>query len=259
MNIIGLSALVGSYDNYIWVLHNDRFAWVVDPGQAEQVSNYLSKHQLTLDGILITHHHFDHVGGIAALKQQYPQCRVYGSLLTENPLIEVRVSEGDSIDLSGMATLNVLETPGHTPDHISYYAENIGLFCADTLFTAGCGRLLGGTPKQFADTLCRLRDLPDETAFYCAHEYTADNLAFALFVDSDNAALQQRKAIFSTEYPALQQGPLGNLKLEKETNPFLRFDKEPIRSQLITKGASTEAESLFKTLRDWKDQFDRQQ
>ena len=257
MTIIGLPALVGSYDNYIWILYQGTNAWVVDPGESQQVIAFLKQKQLNLQGILVTHHHFDHVDGIPALKQFYPHATVYGPQKTQNTEIQQRLKEGDTVQLFENFTLNIIETPGHTPDHISYYNDQ-ALFCADSLFTAGCGRLLGGTVDEFSHSLLTLRTLPDETPFYCAHEYTEDNLNFAIQVEPNNLALQQRLLNTKVQYPNIQTKPLGILKEEKETNPFLRFDFSEIKQQLIERGATDNPASLFKTLRHWKDQYDRQ-
>ena len=257
MKIIGIPALVGSYDNYIWVLYQNTKAWVIDPGESQQILDFLTQNHLVLQGILITHHHFDHTDGIAALKQHCPSATVFGPQKTENNLIQVRLKEGDTVPLFNDFMLTVLDTPGHTPDHISYYNEH-ALFCADALFTAGCGRLLGGTVEAFSQSLLTLRQLPDKTPFYCAHEYTKDNLNFAIQVEPNNPILQQRLADFSTEYPAPLTHSQGQLKIEKETNPFLRFDCPDIKQQLLNRGAEDSPASLFKTLRDWKDQYDRE-
>ena len=257
MNIIGLPALVGTYDNYIWVLYQDSQAWVMDPGQSQQVIDFLQQNQLSLQGILVTHHHFDHTDGIPALKEAYPKAVVYGPERTENANIQVRLKEGDQVELFKDFSLNVLDTPGHTPDHICFVNDQT-LFCADTLFAGGCGRLLGGTPEQYANSIIKLRALPDSTQFYCAHEYTEFNLKFASLVEPNNKALQQRIANLDIHYPSNKADAFCLLKEEKETNPFLRFDQPEVRSQLIARGAEDTPASLFKTLRHWKDQFDRQ-
>ncbi len=257
MKIIGLPALVGTYDNYIWVLYQDTKAWVIDPGESQQVIDFLKQHDLELQGILVTHHHFDHVDGIPALKQTYPNATVFGGQKTNNACIQIRLSEGERVELTSNFTLKVLETPGHTPDHISYYNDQ-ALFCADSLFTAGCGRLLGGTVDEFSQSLIKLRNLPDHTPFYCAHEYTQDNVNFAVQVEPNNLDLQQRLTNLTVHYPTIQTQPLGTLKLEKQTNPFLRFDLPEVKTQLLKRGANDNVASLFKTLRAWKDQYDQQ-
>ena len=257
MNIIGLPALVGTYDNFIWILHQDNQAWVIDAGESQQVIDFLKQNQLELQAILVTHYHFDHVDGIPGLKQAYPDAVVYGPEKTNNPYIQKRLKEGDQVTLTDDFSLKVLDTPGHTPDHICFY-NDLALFCADTIFTAGCGRLLGGTVEEFSDSLLKLRSLPDETPFYCAHEYTDHNLKFAILVEPDNAALQQRIEQTDIHYPQDRTTAQSTLKEEKETNPFLRFDQPDIKAQLLKRGATDNPASLFKTLRSWKDQFDRQ-
>ncbi|QKI89372.1 hydroxyacylglutathione hydrolase [Thiomicrorhabdus xiamenensis] len=258
IQIAGIPALVGTYDNYIWVLYDTskRKAWVFDPGESAPVIDYLEAHKLHLEGILITHRHFDHVDGIPGLKQTYPDAIVYGPVKTQNPLIEKRLQEGDEIKLSDELSFKVLDTPGHTEDHISYYNEH-ALFCADTLFTGGCGRLLGGTPQEFAESLIKLRNLPDHLDFYCAHEYTEDNLRFAAYVDENNAALKKRIENLDIHYPQIHNGQVSTLGLEKETNPFLRFDQQPIKDKLKSQGSDDSAEMLFATLREWKDRIDQ--
>lgn len=258
INVVGIPALVGTYDNYIWVLYDEekQLAWVVDPGESQQVIEYLQQHHLQLAAILITHRHFDHIDGVADLKAAYPECTIYGPKLTPFELIEQRLQEGDHITLDEQLHFDVIDTPGHTEDHISYVNDKM-LFCADTLFTAGCGRVLGGTNQQYADSIMKLRALDDDILFYCAHEYTADNLAFACYVDPNNQALQQRKNNTVIDYPAIHNGNVGTLGLEKQTNPFMRFDLEPIKSQLTAKGSDENPAHLFANLRAWKDRVDQ--
>jgi len=258
IKIVGIPALVGTYDNYIWILFDEHAAkaWVVDPGESQQVIDFLQQRNLDLAAILVTHRHFDHIDGIAALKQNFANCTVYGPELTPLNLIDKRLREGDQVTLSGDLSFQVLETPGHTEDHISYYNDHL-LFCADTLFTGGCGRILGGTAEQFADSIIKLRNLNDDLLFYCAHEYTADNLAFAAYVDPGNPVLQQRLKETVINYPALHDGKVGTLGLEKQTNPFMRFDMEPLKSQLLAKGSTETPAQLFATLRTWKDHVDQ--
>lgn len=256
MKIIGLPALVGSYDNYIWILYQDHQAWAVDPGESQQVMAFLTQNQLDLKGILVTHHHFDHVDGIPALQAAYPDVTIYGPANPQAKFDLAPLNERDRLDLTNDFHLDVLATPGHTKDHISFVNDQ-ALFCGDTLFTAGCGRLLGGTAQAFSDSILKLRALPDSIGFYCAHEYTADNLAFAALVEPDNAALQQRIQQTKIDYPQPQTGPLSLLSEEKQTNPFMRFDHPKIKAHLLARGAIDRPDSLFQTLRDWKDQFDQ--
>ncbi len=256
MNIVGVPALTDTYENYIWVLHNDQNAWVIDPGESAQVIDYLQQNRLNLKAILITHKHHDHINGIGALLEAYPEATVFGPEKSTLDSIQVRCKENDRIELDSSLHFNVIETPGHTPDHIAYFNNEL-LFCGDTLFTGGCGRILGGTAQQFAESILKLRSLPDELAFYSAHEYTASNLAFARLVEPENQALIERIENTQIEYPKLHQGPQSTLGLEKQTNPFLRFDLPSIKPKLLERGAMDTAESLFLTLREWKDEFDR--
>lgn len=256
MNIVGIPALTTTYENYIWVMHDSENAWVVDPGEAEQVVEYLNEHQLTLKAILITHKHHDHINGIDALKSAFEDIKIYGPAISRVDSITDPCVEGDQIELSETLKFKVLETPGHTPDHIVFYNDDM-LFCGDTIFTGGCGRILGGTPKQFAESLLKLRQLPDELGLYSAHEYTQSNLEFAKLVEADNDDLNRRIENTEINYPQLHCGPQSTLGLEKQTNPFLRFDQPSIQPRLIERGAIETPESLFLTLREWKDEFDR--
>ncbi len=257
MNIVGLPALVDTYENYIWILYEADKAWVVDPGESTPVIEFLNQHKLNLQAILITHTHFDHIDGIPTLKAAFPQAVIYGPAKNQHSSIESGLFEDDVILLSTDFALSVLETPGHTANHISFYNEQ-ALFCGDTLFTAGCGRVLGGTVEEFSQSILKIRALSDSTPFYCAHEYTADNLKFALLVEPDNELLQQRCKQPLFDYPQIHNGPLSTLAEEKNTNPFMRFDHPSIKPQLMKRGASDSSSSLFKTLREWKDQFDQQ-
>ncbi len=257
MNIVGLPALVDTYENYIWILYEGNKAWVVDPGESIQVIEFLRQHKLNLQAILVTHLHFDHIDGIPALKTAYPESTVYGPAKNQHAFVQTGLSQGAVIPLTESFSLSVLETPGHTTNHISFYNET-ALFCGDTLFTAGCGRILGGTADEFSQSILKIRALSGGAGFYCAHEYTADNLKFALLVDPDNEQLQQRVKQPLFEYPQNHNGPLSTLREEKNTNPFMRFDHPSIKVQLIKRGAADTPSSLFNTLRKWKDQFDQQ-
>ncbi|BBP45746.1 hydroxyacylglutathione hydrolase [Thiosulfatimonas sediminis] len=250
--------MVGTYDNYIWVMYDSTqgLAWIVDPGEARQVIDFLQQNQLQAAAILITHRHFDHIDGVAEIKANYPDCVIYGPQKTPFTLIEKRLSEGEQITLNPDLHFRVLDTPGHTEDHISYVNEK-WLFCADTLFTGGCGRILGGTVEQFANSILKLRALNEDLLFYCAHEYSADNLAFATYVEPENTALQQRLNQLHVNYPALHDGNVDTLGLEKRTNPFMRFDTPALKAKLIAKGSKDCPAELFATLRAWKDRVDQ--
>ena len=257
MNIVGLPALTETYENYIWVLHTHNKAWVIDPGESEQVLDYLNQHNLELQAILITHKHHDHINGIQGILQRFESIDIYGPVNDQLDMVTIRCKEGDEITLDQELILKVVETPGHTPDHICFYNDEY-LFSGDTLFTAGCGRILGGTPEQYAQSLLKLRTLPDSLLFFCAHEYTDTNLRFAQIVEPNNIALQNRIEQTHICYPKIHIGAQSTLGLEKATNPFLRFDHENIKPLLTTRGAKDNDADLFLTLREWKDEFDRQ-
>lgn len=245
-------------DNYIWCLHDGATAWVVDPGDAAPVEQFLAARNLRLEGILITHHHSDHVGGVAQLLHRRAPIPVFGPL---NPAIEnitQRLAEGDRVALLGLS-FTVIEVPGHTLDHIAYISETTApplLFCGDTLFAAGCGRLFEGTPEQMYASLQKLSALPSATAVYCTHEYTLANLRFARAVEPDNLALQSR-ALSAKQLRRESQPTLpSTLALELETNPFLRANAPTVRAAALTHGASgTGNAEIFAALRKWKDHF----
>lgn len=247
-------------DNYIWLIHDDttRQAFVVDPGDASPVLDALQKLQLELAGILITHHHFDHVGGLEQLCSHY-QPVVYGP---HNPAINGlsrQVGAGDSVDVLGQS-FEVLEVPGHTLDHIAYLncaLDQPLLFCGDTLFAGGCGRVFEGTPPMMHESLQVLAALPPTTRVYCAHEYTLANLAFARAVEPDNVELAQR--ISDAEATRARGVPTvpTDIALELATNPFLRCAHPQLLGALRSQGrlqGQTPAE-VFATVRGWKDNF----
>nr|WP_086941232.1 hydroxyacylglutathione hydrolase [Thaumasiovibrio occultus] len=241
-------------DNYIWLIHKDaNHCVVVDPGDATPVLTYLQTHDMTLDAILITHHHADHIGGISELKRQFPRCHVIGPAQDPIPGLTQAVDEGDHIDIFG-ESFEVWHIPGHTQGHIGYIGDN-KLFCGDTLFSAGCGRLLGGTAEQLFTSLQRLAQLPDETAVYCAHEYTSSNIAFALAAEPDNIALQT----YRDEVNQLRAKGLGTIPTqigtEKAVNPFLRCDQEEVRKSVTEHIHIEENLEIFTQLRRWKDNF----
>lgn len=211
-------------DNYIWLIVNpdNHQAAVVDPGDAQPVLDYCQQHGLELCTILITHHHPDHVGGVNKLVKHY-NIPVYGPALENIPDCDHKLSEGDVVTLEQLdhLKLNVIDVPGHTSGHIAYYG-NGWLFCGDTLFAGGCGRLFEGTPAQMHTSLAKLKALPPQTQVFCAHEYTQANLAFAITIEPDNLDLQQR--IQDVAKLRQQQQPTipSSIDIELKTNPFLR-------------------------------------
>lgn len=246
-------------DNYIWVLHDGQRALVVDPGEASGVSHWLAQNGLTLDTILITHHHADHTGGVVPLREA-TGARVIGPAFEPMPEPLQRVQGGERVQVLGL-DFEVLDVPGHTAGHIAFYAADAGgaplLFCGDTLFSAGCGRLFEGTPAQMLDSLTRLAALPDHTRVCCTHEYTLANLRFAQTVNPDNAALARYAQ--ACEHQRARNLPTlpSSIGLEKQINPFLR-SREPALVQAALAhdpATTTEAVSVFATLRAWKNEF----
>ncbi|MCE7642359.1 hydroxyacylglutathione hydrolase [Vibrio fluvialis] len=241
-------------DNYIWLIQNsDRRCAVVDPGGATPVLDYLSQHELTLEAILITHHHNDHIGGVPELVRQYPNVDVVGPAQEPIPTLTHPVDAGDQIELFDERFM-VLGLPGHTLGHIGYVGDG-KLFCGDVLFSAGCGRVFEGTMEQMFTSLSKLVALPEETEVYCAHEYTASNVAFAMAVEPDNEQLQ----IYRDEVIRLRgQGHStlpSTLRREKWVNPFLRTQEPSIMKSVANRTEQTDALSIFTALREWKNEF----
>ncbi|WP_297821627.1 hydroxyacylglutathione hydrolase [uncultured Paraglaciecola sp.] len=244
-------------DNYIWCLHNKTQCSVVDPGDAAPVLAYCQDNQLTLSAIIITHHHWDHTGGIDALLAAFPNIPVYGPQNKNIKQITVRLSQGDDIELALLGVkFSILEVPGHTLDHIAYYGD-IGLFCGDTLFSAGCGRLFEGTPQQMFASLSKLTALPADTAVYCTHEYTMANIAFAEAVEPNNQALIDYKRWVNQQRAENTPTLPSNIQRELDVNPFLRcHSAELVANVSQNMGAMLASEQeIFASLRSWKDNF----
>lgn len=209
-------------DNYIWVWHDAHHAVAVDPGDPAPLIAYLDAHGLVLTAVLITHHHGDHTGGNLALRQRYA-CAIYGPDNPRIPGITHIVRAGDALDFATPALhFDVLATPGHTLDHLSYVGQGC-LFCGDTVFGCGCGRLFEGDAATMAASLDAILALPDATRVCCAHEYTLTNIAFAKTIDGDNPALLERERNDLAARAAGRPTLPSTLRLEKTTNPFLRF------------------------------------
>jgi hydroxyacylglutathione hydrolase len=255
MNLIPLPAF---NDNYIWMLHDAQRALVVDPGDSQVVFQALDRLELQLEAILVTHHHADHTGGVAGLRQA-TGAQVFGPLLEAMPEPLTRLQGGDFIAPLGLR-LQVIDVPGHTAGHIAFYGQPAGqtplLFCGDTLFSAGSGRLFEGTPAQMLASLGKLAALSDDTRVCCAHEYTASGLIFARAVDPDNQALIS----YQVKVRSLRERHLPSLPssigLENAVNPFLRTHlSSVIRAVQQFDAAAQDPVGVFAALRTWKNQF----
>jgi hydroxyacylglutathione hydrolase len=244
-------------DNYIWVLHDGRYAVAVDPGDPAPLIAFLDAQELVLSAVLVTHHHRDHTGGNVALRQRY-ECAIYGPDNPRIPAVTHTLHGGDSLDLDAPELhFRVLATPGHTLDHISYVGHGI-LFCGDTVFGCGCGKLFEGDPAMMAASLDAILTLPDATRVCCAHEYTLSNIDFAKTIDGDNPTLLERerhdRAQRSRRRPTLPS----TLALEKATNPFLRFhepDMTAFAARFLNRPHPGPAE-VFGAIRAAKDAWD---
>lgn len=257
MKITGLPALS---DNYIWVIHSDNHneAWIVDPGEAKPVLDYFQQQDLLLKGILVTHHHYDHVDGIPEIQQVFDQVPIIGNARGAYPYITQHVEDNDEINILGNC-FKVLTTPGHCHDHISFYHPQ-ALFCGDTLFSAGCGRSWTTSYQQFSNSLIKLREAvtSESCQMYCGHEYTWANINFAAIAEPNNPDITQRKEAVR----ALRRENKATLPIsfhqETLTNPFLRFDLPELKAILTDKfdlQSPSEAD-LFSAVRNWKDALD---
>lgn len=255
---IQIVALAALRDNYIWAITHpqQRSMLVIDPGEASPVLDYLQQQELTLQGILLTHHHWDHVNGVAELVRAHP-APVYGS--QENPYQGVthRLVDQERVKINDyFPSFACIAIPGHTLDHLAYYSEGL-LFCGDTLFAAGCGRLFEGTPAQMYDSLQKLATLPGHTQVYCAHEYTLDNLRFAHQAEPSNSHILQRMhAVEALRKQGLPSIP-ATLSEELQTNPFLRCDVTEIKQQAeqYSQQSLPDPIAVFAALREWKNSF----
>ena len=257
-----LIALPAFSDNYLWLWQQDRMAVVVDPGDAAPVLQALADQGLTLAAILVTHHHADHVGGVRELHHS-TGAQVFGPTREEVPAPFTPVMQGEQFDLLGQ-TVQVLDVPGHTAGHVAYFLPNAQLqpvlFCGDTLFSGGCGRIFEGTPAQMLASLDSLAALPANTQVCCAHEYTLSNLRFALTVEPSNTDLQtymahcqQLRAQYTPTLPA-------QLGTELQINPFLRARHPEVRHAVAQHAGlsaleQTDDVAVFAALREWKNDF----
>ena len=248
-------------DNYLWLVHDGVHATVVDPGDARPVIEALDTHHLTLASILLTHHHADHIGGVPALLARF-DVPVFGPRCDGIAVVSVPLGEGDTVNVPQLGLcLRVLDVPGHTSGHIAYVRATPGaqwLFCGDTLFAGGCGRLFEGTPAQMAHSLAKLASLPASTELYCAHEYTLSNLRFAQAAEPGNADIGARIAAESAKRARGVPTIPSTIGLELLTNPFLRYQEPAIATTLIEAGRlpqGTDPAATFAALREWKNAF----
>jgi hydroxyacylglutathione hydrolase len=257
-DVLRVLAVPAFKDNYLWLIHNGVSAVAVDPGDAAPILDALAQHKLTLAAILLTHHHADHVGGVPRLLQ-HTKVPVYGPRNEAIDAVTTPLAEGDRVDLPELPLqLTVLDVPGHTRGHIAYVAPQQGwLFCGDTLFAGGCGRLFEGTPAQMMQSLQKLSALPSDMQVYCAHEYTMANLRFASAAEPDNAALQQRIVDEQAKRDRGQPTVPSTIGLERQTNPFLRHEAGGVVKTLREHGLPAGASPVetFAALREWKNNF----
>lgn len=265
LSIQAIPAL-GEHLNYIWLIQpeNKNTVLIVDPGEAAPVIEALTSQNLTPIGILITHHHWDHVNGVAELVERY-QLPVYGPKHESIPHQTYFLTSADTLTLPDFPAITILDIPGHTEGHIAYLTEG-HLFCGDTLFGAGCGRLLGGTAAQLYDSLQHIMTLPPCTKIYCGHEYTADNLRFAQIIEPDNTDIAQRtkeigRCIGIRDSTSKANIPFNTLPstlaLEILTNPFLRCHLPSVHAvaESYARNTLTDPLAVFTILRDWKTHF----
>ena len=254
--MINIEPIAAFSDNYIWLLSTNEGSIVIDPGESKSLLKILKENKLDLRAILITHHHFDHTGGIEEILSEI-SIDVYGP---KNNIASInkRLVGGSKINLLGIE-FEVIEIPGHTLDHIAYYSKNNGqpiLFCGDTLFAGGCGRVFEGTFEQMHNSLSILKKLPLNTKIYCGHEYTESNLAFAKNVEPLNENIISRyNETLNLRKQGIPSLP-STIGAELQTNPFLRVDTEEVQEMILKKfNTPKDDEEVFTALRQWKDNF----
>lgn len=257
LEIIPLPAL-GNQNNYIWLLKNkaSNHIAIVDPGESEPVLQKIESESLIPVAILITHHHWDHVNGIADITAKY-DIPVYTPKTESVSGSTHAVSEGDTVVLDELdLTLNILDVPGHTSGPVAYYSDEI-VFSGDTLFAAGCGRLFEGTPAQMHTSLSKFKALADDTLIYCGHEYTVANLQFAATVEPENKVIKERLADAQKLRKKGQPTVPSTLAIEKQTNPFLRCDVESVINAVSQYSGRKldNSQDVFAAVRKWKDNF----
>lgn len=256
MNNLHIQPILALKDNYIWAIIHQNSVLIIDPGDADPVLRFLKQKKLLPAGILITHHHWDHTNGIAQLKATYPNIPIYGPAKEKITAKTYGLQEGQQTNITNFPLFQAIDIPGHTLGHIAYHTDKI-LFCGDTLFAAGCGRIFEGTREQMFNSLQKIAALADDTQIYPAHEYTLHNLKFAHLIEPNNAAVKKRlvevEALRKENKPTLPT----TLALEKATNPFLRCDQPEIIDTVSKQAgyAITNVMDVFAYLREWKNRF----
>lgn len=260
-----VQAIPAFTDNYLWLIRaaNAPRAAVVDPGDAAPVAAALAAQGLGLSAILLTHHHADHAGGVAELRARW-NCPVYGPRAEAIAGVDHPLDDGNRVHLPELGvSFDVISVPGHTRGHIAYFSQALGgdvrpaLFCGDTLFAGGCGRVFEGTPAQMLSSLDRLAALPPDTLVYCAHEYTVSNLKFAAAVEPGNEALARRLGLAQQRRERGESTVPGQLRAELATNPFLRAREPSVRQAAAGRigAAPADAVASFTAIREWKNVF----
>lgn len=256
--MIKIIPILSLQDNYIWAIVNTDSMQiaVVDPGTAKPVLDYIKSQNLILTTILLTHHHNDHIGGVAELLKNF-SVSVYGPKNQFISSVTKALRDGDIIQMPEYnMTLQAMEIPGHTLDHVAYFNNDL-VFCGDTLFTGGCGKIFEGTPEQMFNSLQKLSHLPENTKIYCGHEYTVNNLKFALQVETDNtkliSRLEQSKDLREQNLPTVPS----TMGEELATNPFLRVNQSGVRDSICAHINRYDCDEidLFAALREWKNSF----
>ncbi len=243
-------------DNYIWLVTTNEGSIVIDPGESKQIIDLIKSNEIDLVGILITHHHYDHTNGIEEILK-YKKVEVYGPKNNVNSITK-RVKQNDVFNLIGLK-FEVIETPGHTLDHIAFYCLKDGrsiLFCGDTLFSGGCGRVFEGTYSQMYESLKKLSKLPEDTQIFCGHEYTSSNLQFACAVEPNNQFIKEYNQEITEKTKNGVPSLPSCLKIEHMINPFIRCNEENLIDNINKKFGELSSEiEIFSTLRKWKDDF----